>query len=171
MNPAIFIDDFERTENTDELHAILGRALIVATRFDSMCKAAALYMALPKASLFLASDEARSLLLKKVAEKHRTLSSSIGSLKLPKDVALLLEDANAARNVVVHELAQGLTGCLDTKTNDEVLVRQVYDVVFALAYGDVVISHVISELNNDPLPNADFLSTYVERVAEWVVER
>ena len=33
--------DFERTENSDELHGIFGRALIIATRFDSMCVAAA----------------------------------------------------------------------------------------------------------------------------------
>lgn len=171
MNPAIFVDDFERTENTNELHAILGRALIVATRFDSMCKAAALHMALPNVSFILASDDERLELLKTIAKKHRTLSSSIGSLKLPKDVLILLEDANAARNVVAHELAQGLTGCLDAKTNDENLIRRVYDVVFDLAYGDVVISYVISELNKDPLPNADFLSNYVERVARWVVER
>lgn len=171
MHSAIFIDDFERTENTDELHAILGRALIVATRFDSMCKAAALHLSLAKEPILRGGEDERQLLLTKVAEKHRTLSSSIASLKLPKDVAILLEDANAARNVVAHELAQGLTGCLDVKTDDEALIRQVYDAVFALAYGDVVVSHVVSALNKDQLPNAELLSSYVERVTKWVVER
>ena len=37
MNPDIFLDDFEITENTQELHAILGRCLIVATHFDLLC--------------------------------------------------------------------------------------------------------------------------------------
>lgn len=171
MNPATFLDDFERTENTDELHAVLGRTLIVATRFDSMCKAAALHMKLAKVPSLLAGDGERVFLLEKVAEKHRTLSSSIESLRLPKDVAILLQDANVARNVVAHELAQGLTGCLDIKINDEDLIRQIFDLAFDLAYGDLVISHVISMLNKDPVPNAGFLSTYAERVAKWVVER
>ena len=171
MNPAIFIDDFERTGNTDELHAILGRALIVATRFDSLCKAAALHKDFAETPVLLASDDDRSLLMKKVAEKHRSLSSSIRSLRLPKDVSVLLDDANAARNVVAHELTQGLTGCLDIKTDEKDLIHQVYDLVFELAYGDVIISHLISALNKDPIPNADFLSAYVERVTQWVVEK
>lgn len=37
MPPKIFIDDFEKTENSDYLHGVLGRSLIIATRFDSMC--------------------------------------------------------------------------------------------------------------------------------------
>ncbi len=37
MQPDIFLDDFEVTENTEELHSILGRSLVIATRFDSLC--------------------------------------------------------------------------------------------------------------------------------------
>ncbi len=37
MSPEIFFDDFERTENSDYLHGVFGRCLVIATRFDSMC--------------------------------------------------------------------------------------------------------------------------------------
>lgn len=62
MNPDLFIDDFERTENSDALHAILGRSLIVATRFDAMCKAAALQVDFRKVVLPITDDENRSML-------------------------------------------------------------------------------------------------------------
>jgi hypothetical protein len=42
LDPDIFITDLTRTDNTDELHAVLGRALLIATRFDSLCEAAAI---------------------------------------------------------------------------------------------------------------------------------
>lgn len=38
---SVFIADFERSENSDQLFGIVGRALVIATRFDSMCKALA----------------------------------------------------------------------------------------------------------------------------------
>ena len=37
MNPNIFLTDFEITEYSESIHSILGRSLIIATRFDSMC--------------------------------------------------------------------------------------------------------------------------------------
>jgi len=173
MNPNIFIQEFERTDNTDKLHAILGRALIVATRFDSICKQAALHNGLKKEiGIYLVNDdEARSRVLQSVADKHRTLSLRIQSLLLPKDVSALLDDARKARNAIAHELSEGLTGCLDFKINEGELIKRVYDLVLSLAYGDVVISQVMSVLNNEPQPRADFLSSYVNNVTRWVIER
>jgi hypothetical protein len=173
MYNALLIDDFERTESTDELHAILGRALIVATRFDSMCKEAARHNGLYKVrpALYTGNDENLSLLLKEVAKKYTKLTSSIESLKLPKDISLLLGDAIAARNIIAHDLAQGLTGCLGIRTNGTDLIHRVYDLVFALAHGDIVISHVLSVLNEEPLPNAEILSAYVDKVTRWVIDR
>lgn len=171
MNPDIFIDDFERTENSDALHAILGRALIVATRFDAMCKAAAVQVDFRKEASILADDEYKSILLKKIAEKHRSLNSSINALEFPKDISVLLYDANAARNAVAHDLTKGLTGCLDTKIDEASLVREVSELMFDITYGDVVISRTISMLNGEMLPRSEVISSYVERVTRWVVEK
>lgn len=170
MSPDIFIDDFERTNNSDTLHAVIGRALIVATRFDAMCTAAALQVGFRK-EIYFAEDENRGNLLVKIAEKHRSLSSSINALGLPKDISVLLYDANVARNAVAHDLAKGLTGCLDTKVDEASFIRQVSELMFDLAYGDVVISRTISMLNGDTLPRDEFVSSYVDRVMRWVVEK
>lgn len=173
MDPEIFIQDFERTDNTDDLHAILGRALIVATRFDSMCKQAAIHFGLKKeiSAYFAIDDVARSIILENVADKHRTLGSRIQSLHLPNDVSTILDDARNARNVIAHELSEGLTGCLDVKINESDLVNRVYHLILLLAYGDFIISQVLCVLNNEPQPNAKFVSNYVDKVTRWVIEK
>ena len=171
MYPDIFIDDFERTENSDALHAVLGRALIIATRFDAMCKAAALQVEFRKGAPILTNNESRSMLLTQIAEKYRSLNSSIKTLALPKDVSVLLYDANEARNSVAHDLTKSLTGCLDIKIDETTLIRDVSELMFDLAYGDVVISNTISMLNGEAPPRTEVVSSYVERVIRWVVEK
>jgi hypothetical protein len=168
MNPNTFIDDFERTEHSDALYSILGRALAIGTRFDAMCKAAALHVQFKNSEL--RDQKERSELFGKLAAKFRSLNLSIKDLGLPKDVAVLLEDANVARNSVAHDLAKGMTGCLDTRIDQATFVREVSDLIFEIAYGDVVISQIIAELNGEQLPNNEFLSTYVQQVVRWVVE-
>lgn len=111
------------------------------------------------------------MLFNKIADRHRSLNSSIKALELPKDVSVLLYDANAARNSVAHDLAKGLTGCLDLKVDEASLIQEVSELMFDLAYGDVVISRTISMLNGEPWPRPDIVSSHVERVIKWVVEK
>lgn len=170
MNTGIFLDDFERTEHSDALHAIVGRALIIATRFDASCKAAALHNELRKGVLNLREQD-RCDLLNGVAEKYRSLKSSITALKLPKEVSVVLHDANDARNYVAHDLAKGTVGCFDIKVDEASFIREVSELMFDLAYGDVVISHTICALNGDPSPLGELTSSYVDRVIRWVVEK
>ena len=53
----IFFDNFERTEYTDTIHGILGRAMIIAARFDSMWNMAALLLEFKKNRSIFASKE------------------------------------------------------------------------------------------------------------------
>lgn len=171
MNADIFLHDFDRTENSDALQAIVGRALIIATRFDASCKAAALHIEFRKGSLNFTGEQDRSQLLNEIAEKHRSLSSSIKALKLPNDVTELLYRANEARNAVAHDLSKGMTGCLDIKVDEASFIREVSELMFDIAYGDAIISHTIHTLNGDPSPVDESVSSYVERVTQWVVEK
>ncbi|MEX5505792.1 hypothetical protein Q1J61_18535 [Pseudomonas putida] len=124
LSPDVFIADFERNENSDELHGIFGRALIVATRFDSMCEAAAIMIKI-KASLFekaaCAEIEYKDF-VSKLIEKQATLSGNIASLGLPGEISEILHSAREARNCVAHELARGKAGCLDTEVNENDLI-------------------------------------------------
>ena len=54
MDTDFFLTNFEITENTESYHAIIGRSLILATRFDNMCDHTAKFIN-SKSSLILRS--------------------------------------------------------------------------------------------------------------------
>lgn len=110
-------------------------------------------------------------LFSEIAKRNKTLNSSIATLNLPQPMEVILKDANHARNAVAHDLAKGLTGCLDTKNDEASWIHEVSDLVFDLAHGDIAISLTISALNRGPLPNSSFVSSYVARVIKWVIEK
>jgi hypothetical protein len=173
VDPDIFITDFERTENTDDLHAVLGRALIVATRFDSMCEAAAAAFEF-KAGLaenVIHGEAEYQEYASKIVEKYRTLNQNIETLRSLGDISVVLHDARKARNRVAHDLAIGLTGCLDTKVNEDNLIEEVSDLIVDIAYGDIAISLTVSVFNGDPVPTKHFIASYKDRIVNWVTER
>lgn len=172
LNPDIFITDFERTEHTDRIHAVLGRALIVATRFDSMCEKAAVFLQL-RDGLFISGligEAEYGEFASKVAEKRERLVESINSLRLPENVLVILHDARKARNLVAHDLAKNLTGCLDTRVNEGDLLRRVSDLVIDIAYGDLAISLALTDLDRGPVPIDACIISYRDKIVNWVVD-
>jgi len=169
---AIFIEDFERTENSDELFGIIGRALVIATRFDSMCKTLARAIDLkPAIQLQHLSDADFDTLVSNAFNKLSNLNKSVGYLKLPKDLLVVLQDAQRARNAVAHDLAVGLEGCIDTKVNESALIRKISDYMFDLVHGEVLISALTAEFNGDKPLRTDLLSAYKDQIIKWVVEK
>lgn len=171
MNSDVFISNFDRTENSDKLHAILGRALIIATRFDSMCEAVAINLELKKdavLSTYMTEAEYGDY-LSMLTSKYRTLNGNIKSIGLSDDISVILGDARKARNVVAHNLSKGLEGCLDVRIDELEFIAQVSELVMDIAYGDIAISYIISLFNGDLYPNEKFVSSYKDRVIQWVV--
>ncbi|MCP4458518.1 MAG: hypothetical protein GY816_10925 [Cytophagales bacterium] len=122
MYPDIFFHDFERTEHSDSLHAILGRALIVATRFDAMCVAASRHKEFNELSIDANSNEDISKLLNKIANKNQTLHASIKRLNLQEPLSEVLAAsgnrtenatafANAAATCVFYYNSTLTVGC------------------------------------------------------------
>ena len=173
MDPDTFIDDFERTENSDDIQSIVGRALIIATRFDSMCEAAAIPIDIKKeaVSKSVMADGEFDAYASKIATKYRTLKTNIESIDLPSDISVILHDARVARNSVAHDLAKGLTGCMDKKIDEDRLTREISELITDIAYGDIAISLTISMFNHEPLPNEKFIASYKDKIVNWVVER
>lgn len=173
LSPDVFIMDFERTENSDELHGIFGRTRIVATRFDSMCEAAAIMIKI-KASWVgkaVCRDVEYKDFVSKLTERRAALNSNIQALGLPGEVSEMLHSAREARNCVAHELTRGKVGCLDGEVNENNLIREISELVEKIVYGDIVISVLLSKQNNDPLPINYSIEEYKEKVIKWVIER
>lgn len=173
MSQNNFIDDFERTEDLDELHSILGRALILATRFDSSCKAAAIHLNLKKT--FVSSLDGQEgdvdSYMSEIYRKCKNLHRNIDSLALPGEFTVVLNDAKNARNIIAHDIAVALEGSTLSKEREDALMEKLTECVIDLAYGDIAISSCLAVLNNDPLPNSDYLSEYKDNLVQWVIKR
>lgn len=168
----MFIEDFERSENSDEIFAIIGRALVIATRFDLTCKALARAADLKLHAFYgTISDEDFDDLAEKVLKKYSTLDKSINRLCLPHDLSTILHDARKARNEIAHDLAIGMEGCLDAKVNMQDFLGTLSVCIKKLAHGDALTSMLLQQFNGDCSIHPKFINTYVNRISHWVIER
>jgi hypothetical protein len=171
MSPDIFIEDFERTENSDYLHGVIGRSLIVATRFDAMCTALSKAIEIKTGAVYLlASDEDFDQFVTQAETKYRTLNSSINSFELPDQISDILHQARKARNEVAHSLTKGLEGCIDTKISNDSLIDEVSGLLAKIVDGDIISSVLISNFNDEPILNNVSLEGYKDKIINWVVE-
>lgn len=172
MPMTMFIEDFERTENSDEMFGIVGRALVIATRFDSMCKtlSQAIDLKIPTIIQNISDADFESI-VEKVLKKSSTLDKSIKNLGLPDSVSVILHDARKARNAVAHDLAVGLEGCVDTKIDESAFLKEVSEYIFDLVHGDVLISILMHEFNGEDPIRPDLIPAYKDKILKWVVEK
>lgn len=170
VSPGIFIEDFERTENSDYLHGIIGRSLIVATRYDSMCTTLSTAFELRYGARCLHnSDTEFNQFVAQIESKYRTLNSSIKSYKLPVKISELLHQARKARNEIAHSLTKGLEGCIDTKVINDRFIDEVSDLLGKIVDGDIIVSILISRFNKEPILDGKSLEKYKSRIINWVV--
>ncbi|MFM5145129.1 hypothetical protein [Aeromonas rivipollensis] len=169
MNPDIFLDDFEITENTQELHAILGRCLIVATHFDHLCDHTSKFFELKNSYVKAAVDLQRfeDYAIELIC-KYQSLHKNIESLSVNDDVKHILLAAKKARNEIAHSLVIGLTGCLDTKIDESNFKSHLTQLIQDVAAGDYFISLILSLNNNDPLFKLP-CNKYQEKIVAWVL--
>lgn len=171
MSPDIFLDDFEITENTQAYHEILGRCLIIATRFDNLCDKSVKFLKIKKNAVvkFFCSEETFNQYVDDLMANFSTLNKNIKSLPIDDDIKSILHDARNARNEIAHSLTVGLTGCLDTKLNENEFVSKIEALISRVALGDYVISTILSILNKDPLLRMDS-ATYQYKIVAWVLD-
>lgn len=169
---SIFIENFERTEYSDVIFGVIGRALVIATRFDSMCKTLAQALDF-KISVGLQgiSDNDFDLLVEKTLKQSSTLDKSIKNLRLPDSVTVILNDARKARNSVAHDLAVGLDGCVDTRINESDFLSEVSEYIFDLVHGDILISTLIHEFNGEDPIRPELIPVYKENILSWVIKK
>jgi len=172
MLSEIFMEDFERTEYSDYLHGVIGRSLIVATRFDSMCVTLSMAIELKRETISSKiSEEDFDDIVSKVISKDRSLNNSILSLKQSNEISSILHSARNARNEIAHSLAKGLEGCIDIKVNETDFIKEVSGLITKISDGDLMVSLLLLSFNNEPFPNSEFLLSYKDSIVNWVIKR
>ncbi|MBQ4782959.1 hypothetical protein F9U38_20780 [Pectobacterium versatile] len=168
MQYDIFLEDFEMTENTEKLHSILGRSLVIATRFDSLCDHALKLLEFKSSFSILLPEKDFQEYVDKLFSKFSSLSNNIDALTIDNSYKSILHEARKARNEVVHSVGKGLTGCLDGKVDEEKFKSYLSDLIVKVAYGDFVISTILSIINYNQLPNYKN-DQYQKKIVNWTL--
>lgn len=171
MKPDIFMDDFERTEWGDAHYSAVGRVLIFASRFEALCRTATAIVGIKEILSMLDSEED----IHKFVEGLHKMPLWKHIQKLTHDMKSLrkvLSRARMARNEIAHEIAIGLDCCLDSlpKENLTRFMEHLGELAIILAEGDRDVSLIVSLLTKEPIPTAEFLKDYPQRVKQWVTD-
>ena len=174
MTNQIF-DSFERTQFSDEIFAILGRALTVATRFDSTCKNMS-RLPLYKTSLitkYALSNNEYNEMIQKISNKYNNLNRAIKSLKLNEDIETVLNDARESRNELIHEATLVATSGFDYMNSNALaeFLNYIENLVLKIIKGDTIISTIISTYNKEEVSDYQFSRKYEKKYINWVMER
>ena len=169
------LDSLERTEFSDEIFSILGRALAIATRFDSATKSLArlpLFKHAFIAKTALCDDGFHSL-VNEISKRHRNLNRAIYSLRLESKIEDILTKARESRNELIHESSLDVIEGFDSFNEEklEIFLHEVSEMTLDIIRGDAIISAIISMQNNYPVSEFQFTKAYENKVLNWVMER
>lgn len=173
----IFQGEFERTEFSDEIHGILGRVLILSTRYDSHCKALATIYNYKYQVLFssLLPDSERNEFYGKLSSDFRNLNRAIQSLPIYRDndISGILDKSRCSRNSLIHGATLGYEGLFDLvdKKKFEGMLNNVEILLRDLIKGDVIISACLSIHNKEPISPSFFEKCYEDKIVNWVMGR
>lgn len=168
-------NNFERTDFSDDIYSIFGRALTIATRFDSSCKALA-RLPLAKASLIGAhalNNDEYDQVIENIFNKHKNLNRAIDSLGFNGDIKAILTNAREARNELMHEGTLGVEMGFDSMGEDELSMHLEYIeiIVRKIIKGDALISVLLSIQNKEPISSYPFSEIYENNYSNWIMQR
>ncbi len=168
-------DNFERSEFSDEIFSVFGRALAVATRFDASTKTLARLplFKLAIVSRSILSDDEYNQLIQSILKKHSILNNAIKSLRPNEDINNLLTNARDSRNELVHETTLGCIEDFDSFNQPELcqFLEHFKGLVLNVIKGEILISNIISIQNDEPTSHYKTSHDYESKYVNWVLER
>lgn len=170
MKPDIFMDDFDRSERADSIYSVIGRALTLATHFESSCRGLVVVLKLrttPREILDFPEG------FEELSDElyRRSLYQNISTFAPTQDdFRQLLDKARNARNEIVHEIALGFEDWEKLKREEDFFLSRIHELSLILAEADRAVCFALTVLTHDQMPNNDFLEKYPERIAKWVCD-
>ena len=168
-------DKFERTEFSDDIYSIFGRALTVATRFDASVKSLARRPLMPVVAIArqVLSVEEQDKVFEKVISKYNNLNRAIDSLGFKGDVKDVLTKARESRNELMHEGTLGACTGFHFMNEQDLSrhLKHIESLVLKIIKGDVLVSTIISVQNKEPISGYPFSSEYETKYLNWVMQR
>lgn len=167
----------ERTDFSDGVYSMIGRALTVASRFEVSCKALALLLGIrhrdhSSGSFSLTRPEDLEALIAEITKRRlfQQIESVVAHLKLPEEATRLFHAARDDRNFIAHELTVGINHLLESDQHVTTLRSELAERVKRLAMADLAICLLLLIETREPLPTLEFISDYAETVKRWVCD-
>ena len=156
---------------TQQTLTVLGRALFVATSFETDCRMLALCLKLrdPFGDIGKSDEFERFIREPAVAKLATNVSTIVAGMGLSKNYSDLLKDAREARNFIAHEAAEDLDQVFPVEearikwgASIDLKVREV-------ALGKLVVAMMLSKVSAIKAPDQVLLRTYLDQVSQWVL--
>ena len=160
----------ERTRTLDSLYAALGRALIVASAFESNCKTLAFGLGIRSQANLLQDSAAFDAIVEKTSKA--SLNAAINNIdKSIGDTRGILERGRIARNALAHDscfIFNGhVTGGEIGRNFEAWLGNPVEDIV--IANYTVLLLMGVLKLLEAGLPNWSIVQSYPKELTEWIL--
>jgi hypothetical protein len=166
----------ERTEFSDELYGVIGRALAFATSFEMNCKAVQAVLGIKELRASGQGEQAiedlcvaienKALrrridnIIKEVNKKGTAVGDLLEWLR-PK-----LEAARIARNEIAHDVTKGIEQRAEDAGRRAEIIEDVGVLVRTIAEADFWVYNLCQALTNEPTYGGD----YCEDAVKWVCE-
>ncbi|ABX49456.1 hypothetical protein ACRN94_21130 [Shewanella baltica] len=155
----------ERTEESDAVYAVLGRALAYATEFESNCRTLAHLFDIEK------SDSEFSYEIYKLVKSgtlHAKIKLLIDVHGLPDWVEEKVHEARKARNFIAHEAAEDHKRMMSTPQLMKSFETTIMQMTGEIADGNHIVLDVTRMLKEGKRVHGSDVVAYSFAVASWI---
>lgn len=155
----------ERTDESDAIYSVLGRALAYATEFENNCRTLAHFFDIEESETEF-SYEIYELI--KSGTLHAKIKLLINKYNLPDWVEEKVHDARKARNFIAHEAATDHKKIMSSEQLMRSFEVTVMQMTGDIAAGNQIVLDVIRMLKEGKRGHGSDIIAYSFAVASWI---
>ncbi|MCK4235453.1 hypothetical protein KAX75_13580 [candidate division WOR-3 bacterium] len=175
MSIPFWVIERERTQFSDNTFSMVGRALTVATEFESNIRNLSSILSLKlqvRSNEFILNDkEYLNKFISKIQKKPLGIQVEKINKKLdfPFDLFKLIYEAKETRNDIVHELTLGIEHNIETDEGRKFIVETLTEKISKIAKANIIIIYIICLETNKEKPTVQYINSYGEMILNWVL--
>lgn len=169
----VFDMEFERTEFSDGVYGVAGRALAYAQMFEHDCRALNLLIQVRTRvrTGALSLDDQKSLDAFIVRIHGLSLRDHLAEFveySGLRDLAVVFNEARDGRNSIAHDMCVGIQRDVEAEVGRQRLVREAAAHIRRIAEAHLAVLLLVSIENRQSPPARHYLENYADRVVNWV---
>ncbi len=159
----LFNDDND--EESSYIFEIIGKALMICTRFECYCKNIELHLEI-KRTAAADDDVLNETFLNALSNEiyKKILNKNIRAFPFEGELKDLLIDAKNMRNVIVHVTTKGLDEPECSPGAKETLKADLKNMVEKILYAEYVLVITLAIITKEPVPNEN----YIAKNLNWI---